>query len=122
MIYFNPSVCVNKPYIFQNYNVPLGTTTYYKTNQCAIDRVINAQKSARITNAYNMQILYSLMCRYPNRFPIIPSVQGLNYTPQQKRQYSNIYWRRLGASGPPSINDYFTHATSITGSDIPYLN
>jgi len=67
------------------------------------------------------QNLYATMRLHPERFPIISSVSGLGLTPPQQRAYSNIYYKRLGASQAMPVNDNWG-GFALTGSDVPYTD
>ena len=90
-------------------------------NTCALS--LKCRNSEYQFNQYVLaqQNLYAVMRRYPERFPIISAVYGLGLTPVQQRTYSNIYYRRLGASQAMPVNDNWG-GFALTGSEVPYTN
>lgn len=67
------------------------------------------------------QNLYAEMRLHPEKFPIISAVHGLGLTSAQQRAYSNIYYKRLGASQAMPVNDNWG-GFALTGSDVPYTD
>ncbi len=107
---------------FQNYNNYASTQQLILPNICAQNRIIQGQQCAFQTAQYNQQRVYTLMTRQPELFPIISTTQSVNLTAQQQRQYSNMWWRLLGAQMKTGANWPGFGATAITGSDVPYTN
>jgi hypothetical protein len=61
------------------------------------------------------------MRRFPEKFPIIPAVKGLNLTIPQQRQYSNNWYRQFGTSQALPVNDVWG-GFYVVGSEVPYTN
>ncbi len=108
---------------FQSYDRPIlgDEIKVCSPNTCAL--LLKCRNSEYRFNKYVLaqQNLYAAMRLHPERFPIISAVYGLGLTPDQQRAYSNIYYRRLGASQAMPVNDNWG-GFALTGSDVPYTN
>jgi hypothetical protein len=107
---------------FQNYNNYSINQQVILPNICNHNRIIQNQQCAFQTAQYNQQRIYTLMTRNPELFPIVSTTQGLGLSVEQQRQYSNIWWRRLGSQMTTGANWQGFGATAITGSNIPFTN
>ncbi len=105
---------------FQNYNNYTQTQSLILPNICTQNKCIQNQQCNYQTAQYNQQRLYSLMTRYPELFPIVLTTQCIGLNAEQQRQYSNIWWRRLGAQMSTGTNWKGFGATAITGSEVPF--
>ncbi len=107
---------------FQNYNNYMENQRIILPNICRQNRIIQAQQCA-LQRAQNIvQRRYTQMSRNPQNFPIISSTQYICLTPEQQRQYSNMWWRRYGSQMSTGTNLIGFGATAITGSEVPYTN
>ncbi len=107
---------------FQNYNNYATTQQYILPNVCRQNNCIQAQRCAFETAQYNQQRIYTLMTRQPELFPIVSTTQCVGLNDAQKRQYSNMWWRRLGSQMTTGANWHGFGATAITGSEVPYTS
>ena len=107
---------------FQNYNNYASTQQVILPNVCRQNQCIQAQRCAFETAQYHQQRMYTLMTRNPELFPIISTTQCVGLNDFQKRQYSNMWWRRLGSQMSTGANWRGYGATAITGSDVPYTS
>lgn len=92
-----------------------------KQNVCAVSLKCRNAEYQFNKGVLAQQNLYAAMRRYPERFPIISAVYGLGLTPMQQRAYSNIYYKRLGASQAMPVNDNWG-GFALTGSDVPFTD
>lgn len=69
----------------------------------------------------NQQNLYALMRRYPEKFPLIPWVSGMNLTPTEQRSYSNLWYRQFGTSQALPANDNWG-GFFLPGTETPWTN
>ncbi len=108
---------------FQSYNaVNFGKTVQIKSPiTCNIDKLNLISQYNYQKYVLSQQNLYALMRRFPEKFPIIPSVKGLNLTIPQQKAYSNNWYRQIGTSQSMPINDVWG-GTYIPGSEVPYTN
>ena len=116
-----PKVCTT--YRFQSYNVNnFGQDVIYKAPiSCALQK--NCSMNQYQFNAYVMrqQNLYTLMRRFPWKFPLIPWVSKNGLTPAEQRQYSNLWYRQFGTSQAMPANDDWG-GFYCPGSEVPYTN
>ena len=89
--------------------------------QCKLQQGCNLNQINYQKYVLSQQNLYSVMRRYPERFPIIPSVKGLNLTIGEQRAYSNLWYRQFSTSASMPVNDIWS-ASYIVGSEVPYTN
>ena len=111
---------VNK---FQSYNaINFGKTIQIKSPiTCNINKLNLISQYNYQKYVLSQQNLYALMRRFPEKFPIIPSVKGLNLTIGEQKQYSNNWYRQFSTSQSMPVNDVWG-GTYIPGSDVPYTN
>ena len=111
-----------KCYTFQDYMNRMSTQRLCLANTCYLNNVCQKQKCAFETAQYNQQRVYSLMCKHPELFPIISATVGVGYSAAQQRQYSNMFWKRLGSSMTTGSNWRGFGATSNPGSEVRYTS
>jgi len=91
-------------------------------NNCATIKqncINNAKYNQYVMNQQN---LYTLMRRFPERFPIIQSPYGFNtLTYADKRRASNLWYRQFGTSQALPANDNWG-GFYVVGSEVPYTN
>jgi hypothetical protein len=107
---------------FQNYNNYAQNISVILPNICAQNKCVQNQQCRFQTAQYNQQRIYTLMTRNPELFPIVSTTQCVGLSDQQKRQYSNMWWRRLGSQMTTGTNWNGFGATAITGSEVPYTS
>ena len=78
-------------------------------------------QNAKLRKIIRQQDLYTLMRRYPERFPIISSIKQLNLSKSDQRRYSNNWYRQFGTSQSLPVNDVWG-GFYVAGSDVPYVN
>lgn len=78
-------------------------------------------QNAQLRKVIRQQDLYAIMRRYPERFPIIPSIMQLNLSKSDQRRYSNNWYRQFGTSQALPVNDVWG-GFYVVGSEVPYVN
>jgi hypothetical protein len=117
----NSKICTT--YKFQSYD-PLTfgkVITYHRPISCAIQKNCDINQCNFNKFVWNQQNTYALMRRFPEKFPIIPWTSENGLTPGEQRQYSTMFWKRLGTSQNLPVNNNWG-GFAITGSEVPYTN
>ena len=108
---------------FQDYSKPY---TAVEQRLCNLSSLWNNilclnSRNAQVRKVLNQQNLYTLMRRFPESFPIIPSVKRLNLPLHYQRQYSNMWYRQFGTSQAMPVNDNWG-GFYCPGSEVPFTN
>ena len=91
------------------------------TSQLWNNMLCQNNQNAVLRKIIRQQDLYALMRRYPDRFPIIPSIMQLNLSKADQRRYSNNWYRQFGTSQALPVNDNWG-GFYVVGSEVPYVN
>lgn len=115
---------------FQNYQNYEQKQTLYLPNECFVNDIIQSQECQQ-QKAYNRA--QNLLHQYrvnPQKFPITSWTSQNGLTKAQQRQYSNYWYRQIGASNacgsvqpgyPYSVNNNWP-ASAIVGSQVSYTD
>ena len=107
----------------QSYNLPTfgKTVNYCSPIECNVLRLCDQNQNQFNQYVQNQQNLYQLMRLYPERFPILSSVQNIGLNEWEKRKYSNLWYRQFGTSQAYPVNDNYG-GFYLVGSETPYTN
>ena len=108
---------------FQSYNkFDIGQNIKLcNTSQLWNNILCQNNQNAVLRKIIRQQDLYALMRRFPERFPIIPSIMQLNLSKSDQRRYSNNWYRQFGTSQGLPVNDVWG-GFYVVGSEVPYTN
>ncbi len=115
---------------FQNYENAYTNKKTYLKNMCAIDQTCQKQQCQYEKAFVRAQNLLTQYRRNPQNYPVLPITYSNSINPYFKRQYSNMWYRRIGTSngmgsvmnGYPYSSNSSWPAVALTGSNVPYTD